>query len=137
MPAIYSAFRQNVIQIYAPVPTAGSAEALVTFSVEGASPLQMQLRGYAYNICWIDIVCRNGGGGIVGVHNVVTASGVWVGGSWYASIARTYGFTRQITIPATTVYVGVDIAGDASNFSTQIMHRIYSPRSLTVLQTKR
>lgn len=132
---IYGTLRERIIDVPCSYPQYGSADVLVMYTPEGATPTQVQIQSaYGHSVyARIQVVCLNSADAVLSEHDVVQGLG-----STNPATARTVGFVRKITLPVGTVKIGVDLVAWASNYQGgPWVWRNYSPRSLTVLNAKK
>lgn len=145
MPVSFNtAWEETIAAVATPDATASGGTFLIFFNVEGGTPVEVQAVANNSNTAYWALArmfLRAYPSGTI-VDTVVSGlyayGGYYAGGTVYApmSVARISAFIRQVTLPAGTTYVALSLRAD-SNRTNSYVGRVYSPRSMAVLQLKR
>lgn len=145
MPVSFNtAWEETIATVATPDATASGGTFLIFFNVEGGTPVEVQAVANNSNPAYWALArmfLRAYPSGTI-VDTVVSGlhayGGYYVNGTVYApmSVARISAFIRQVTLPAGTTYVALSLRAD-SNRPDSYVGRVYSPRSMAVLQLKR
>lgn len=141
---IYSPFRERVSEVYCPYPAYGSSQVLVNFSVEGDTPLSVEVASLQWDAdnaaSWTDTYCLasirivvlTSGGGILAEHTVSQT------GRNGSAKARLNACNYSLWLPPGANSIGIDLIADVSRWDrvTRVW-RNYSPRSIVVTNLKR
>lgn len=141
---IYSPFRERVSEVYCPYPAYGSSQVLVSFSVEGNTPLSVEVASLRWDAdnadLWMDTYCFvfvsivviNSGGAILAEHIVSQT------GRSGSAMARLNACNYGLWLPPGANSIGIDLVADVSRWDrvTRVWRK-YSPRSIVVTNLKR
>lgn len=141
---IYGPFRERVSEVYCPYPAYGSSQVLVNFSVEGGTPLSVEVASLPWDaddiLAWTDTYCLasirivvlTSGGGILAEHTVSET------GRNGSAKARLNACNYSLWLPPGANSIGIDLIADVSRWDrvTRVW-RNYSPRSIVVANLKR
>lgn len=127
-------YREVVAAVYQPYLAAGGP-VLVTYTPEGGTATEITTNHLQSGYYWQAKILLTADSGFGPLLDTVVA-GPQTSSAVSVSRARTYGFQRQVIMPAGTQYICVTFAVE-SNRGIANIWRVWTPRAISTVQLRR